>query len=57
MLSFKPAKGEIKNIQRGSRELSANIMISNEMAEKVAKGELCPEKAVEIYRKRKIRNI
>ncbi len=56
-VELKPKEGEIKNIQKGSRELSGSITISKEMAEKVARGELCLEKAVEIYRNRKIKSV
>ncbi len=48
-IKLKPSRGEIKNIQRGSRELSGCITISEELAERVAKGELQLREAIEIY--------
>jgi hypothetical protein len=46
-----PKMGEIKNIQKESRALSGNITISKKLAEKVAKGELTVEEAVELQRR------
>lgn len=44
-----PKEGEIKNIQKGSREINNKVTISRDLAEMVARGELRLEKAVEIH--------
>jgi hypothetical protein len=46
-IDVSPTNGEIKNIQRDSREVSGNITISKLLAERVAKGELSIEEAIE----------
>lgn len=50
-----PKKGEIKNIQRESRILSENITISEELAERVLKGELTIEEALKNQKEKKVR--
>lgn len=45
-----PKPGEIKNIQNVSRIISGNITISRELAEKVAKGKISIEDAIEKQR-------
>jgi hypothetical protein len=47
-IDVSPTNGEIKNIQRDSREVSGNITISKLLAERVARGELTIEEAIEI---------
>ena len=49
----KPTSGEIKNVQRDSRQRSGNITISRALAEKVARGELTMERAIELHIQRK----
>jgi len=50
-LEVSPTMGEIKNIQRESRQMSGNITISRELACRVARGELSLERAIEIQRR------
>jgi len=50
-LRVSPTRGEIKNIQRESRQRSGNITISKELASRVARGELSIEHAIEIQRR------
>lgn len=45
-----PTDGETKNIQRDSRIISGNITINKRLAERVARGELSIEEAIEIQR-------
>lgn len=49
-IEVRPTDGEIKNIQRDSREISGNITINKELADRVAKGELTIEEAIEVQR-------
>ena len=49
-IELAPTPGEIKNLQRESRNLSRNITISKGLAELVAKGELTLEEAIEAHR-------
>lgn len=51
-VELEPTPGEIKNLQRESRGLSGNITISKGLAERVAKGELTLEEAIEAHRRR-----
>jgi hypothetical protein len=48
-----PTRGEKKTVQKRSRKLSGDITISEELAKKVAAGELSLEEAIEIHRGRK----
>lgn len=50
-IEISPTERELKHIQRESRIKSKNITISKELAEKVAKGKLTIEKAIEKQRK------
>lgn len=52
-VEIKATLGEIKNIQRDSRQRSGNITISRALAERVAKGELTMERAIELHIQRK----
>ncbi len=52
-VEIKPTPGEIKNIQKHSRQRSGNITISRALAERVAKGELTMERAIELQIQRK----
>lgn len=49
-IDVRPTNGEIKNIQKESRKLSGNITINKMLAERVARGELTIEEAIEIQR-------
>lgn len=49
-IEVSPTDGEIKNIQSDSREISGNITITRELAERVAKGEITIEEAIEVQR-------
>lgn len=49
-IEVSPTDGEIKNIQRDSREISGNITINKELAERVAKGEITIDEAIEVQR-------
>jgi hypothetical protein len=51
-IEVSPTEGEIKNIQSDSREISGNITINKELAERVAKGEITIEKAIEVQRRK-----
>jgi hypothetical protein len=51
-IEVSPGDGEIKNIQSISRKLSGNITISRELAERVAKGEISIEEAIELQREK-----
>lgn len=48
-VEVKPTQGEIKNIQKHSRQRSGSITISRALAERVAKGELTMERAIELH--------
>jgi len=52
-LKPEPTRGEIKNIQRESRQRSGNITISRELASRVARGELSMEHAIELQKRRR----
>ncbi len=52
-VEVKPTPGEIKNIQKHSRQRSGNITISRSLAERVAKGELTMDRAIELQIQRK----
>ncbi len=49
-IEVSPTDGEIKNIQRDSREISGNITINKELAERVAKGEITIDEAIKTQR-------
>jgi hypothetical protein len=49
-IEVSPTEGEIKNIQKDSREISGNITINKKLAEGVAKGEITIEEAIEVQR-------
>ncbi|NOZ76188.1 MAG: hypothetical protein GXO65_00605 [Euryarchaeota archaeon] len=49
----RPTKGERKTIQKRSRRMSGDITISEELAARVAAGELTLEEAIEVQRGRK----
>ncbi len=54
-VQLEPHRGEIKNLQHASRQLSGNITISRKLAERVAKGELTIEKAIRLHKNGKSR--
>lgn len=49
-IEVSPTPGEIKNIQKRSRKLSGNITINKKLAERVARGEISIEEAIEVQR-------
>ncbi|RLF61413.1 MAG: hypothetical protein DRN25_00320 [Thermoplasmata archaeon] len=55
-IEITPTKGEIKEIQKKSRIISKNFTISKKLAEKVAKGEIRLEEAIELVKKKKDKN-
>ncbi len=48
-VEVRPTPGEIKNIQKHSRQRSGSITISRALAERVARGELTMERAIELH--------
>jgi len=54
-VEVRPTPGEIKNIQKHSRQRSGSITISRALAERVAKGELTMERAIELHQRGKSR--
>jgi hypothetical protein len=50
-LSIEPKKGELKELQRTSREKSKTITISKELAKKVLQGEISLDSAIELQKR------
>jgi hypothetical protein len=51
-IEVSPTEGEIKNIQRDSREISGNITISKALARRVAKGEITIDEAISMQQEK-----